>query len=176
MIQSAFTEALVADGPHPQWQAQLQLFGQFVGVWDLDWTGYQADGSSMTVKGEWIFGWVLEGRAIQDVWICPSRAERVTPGAPSGEYGTTLRFYDAKLDVWRVIWAGPGHNNLRTFTAKRIGEEIVIEQLDPERGIIRWIFSEITPDSFQWRYVSSGDQGATWSLHEAMECRRRANG
>src|SRR5262245_47305146 len=45
--------------------------------------------------GEVHFGWVLEGRAIQDVWMIPRRRDR-RPGAPvmptaGNWYGTTLR-------------------------------------------------------------------------------------
>ena len=169
----AFYEALRADACHPESLEKLALFGQFVGVWDLDWTGYEPDGSTMTVQGEWIFAWVLEGRAIQDIWICPSRTERRKPGMPSGEYGTSLRFYDGKIDAWRVVWIGPAHHNFQTFLAHEADGEIIIENHDPERGIIRWIFSAITPQSFHWRYVSSPDQGGTWTLHETMDVRRR---
>lgn len=171
---NVFVEALSPEESHAQSAEKMQLFGQFVGAWDFDWTGYQADGTAVTVRGEWIFAWVLEGRAIQDIWICPSRTERRKPGMPAGELGTTLRFYDTKVDAWRVIWIGPAHNNLGVFIARLEGEEIVMETTDAGQGIIRWIFSAITPQSFHWRYVSSPDQGETWILHETMDVRRRA--
>jgi uncharacterized protein len=38
---SAVLEGLLASGPHPEVAEQLQLFGQFVGDWDVDWIGYQ---------------------------------------------------------------------------------------------------------------------------------------
>jgi len=35
------------------------------------------DGSVEVGDGEWHFGWALDGRALADVWISPSRAARV---------------------------------------------------------------------------------------------------
>src|SRR4051812_8763384 len=39
------------------------------------------------------FAWVLEGRAVQDVWIMPRRGQRSGP-RPLDTYGTTLRLWD----------------------------------------------------------------------------------
>ena len=83
--QSALADALVADGPDPEHAEALMLFGQFVGESELDWTGYDEDGNeTLTERGEWIFGWVLEGRAVQDVWIIPGRERRGRVGSRKG--------------------------------------------------------------------------------------------
>jgi hypothetical protein len=161
--QSSLAGALVADGPYPDHAEALMLFGRFVGEWDFDWVAYGRDGEQSTAeRGEWIFGWVLEGRAVQDVWILPSR-----------EYGTTLRFYEPRLDVWLVTWSGPVNGARRTFVARRSGDEIVQEGRT-ERGYpLRWIFSEIAEDSFSWRSVVSEDGERTWRLREEMHVRRK---
>ena len=39
---------------------------------------YRVDVGARHLKGEVHFGWVLEGRAVQDVWVMPPRAERTT--------------------------------------------------------------------------------------------------
>ncbi len=54
-------------------------------------------------SGEWHFGWALEGRAVQDVWIVPPRGElrRGDAAANVNSYGTTLRVYDPDIDAWR---------------------------------------------------------------------------
>lgn len=56
------------------------------------------DGTRVKGKGEWHWGWVLDGRAIQDVWIAHNDVSQ--SNAPITEWGTTLRFYDPKTDVW----------------------------------------------------------------------------
>src|SRR5437016_14590126 len=77
--------ALGADGPAHQNTDKLMFFGQFVGNWEFDMTATKPDGSQVTGKGEWYFGWVLEGRALQDVWIFPGRGQSELRG--SWEYG-----------------------------------------------------------------------------------------
>ncbi len=52
------------------------LFGWFVGAWDFDVTNIAVDGTKHEFKGEWHFGWALEGRAIMDPWITPRRSLR----------------------------------------------------------------------------------------------------
>src|SRR4026208_78746 len=67
------------------------VYGCLVGSWDVDvlhWWGTNGTGQGM--RGEVHFGWVLEGRAIQDVWMAPRLADR-RPGLDPAQdmYGTT---------------------------------------------------------------------------------------
>jgi hypothetical protein len=157
----AMISALIADRPHPAHADQLRLFGQFVGSWDVDIRNYPPDGPASRVEGEWHFDWVLEGRAIQDVWIAPKRALRRAADPAPGEYGTTLRFYDPKLGAWRSTWIGPGRGVVRCFIARPVGAEIVLEGSFEPGVTTRWIFSDITPTTFHWRSVESRDGWAT---------------
>jgi hypothetical protein len=68
--------ALAATGPDPDHAEELMLFGQFVGSWEFACIEYEPDGRSRNEPGERHFGWTLEGRAVQDVWILPARAAR----------------------------------------------------------------------------------------------------
>src|SRR5262249_2735493 len=78
---SAFIEALHADAPAPDIAAKMDLYGRFVGSWQSDIVTHAPDGSRHIGHGEIHFGWVLQGRAIHDVWMIPRRSERV-PGRP----------------------------------------------------------------------------------------------
>lgn len=180
-IKSDFTfqphsavEGLGADGPAPELADKLHLFGQFVGGWEFDWMGYDSDGSIQTIegKGEWHFAWALEGRAVQDVWILPSREERLRLGVPVDEYGTSIRFYDPTIDAWRVAWSGPVNMNVRTFIARQVGNEIILEGTNAQGLPLRWIFSNITKQAFDWRNLISEDGGQTWRMQEKVEVRR----
>jgi hypothetical protein len=166
-------EALASDGPSPEIPEEEDLYGRFVGSWDFDYTAYGAEGDVTKAVGEWHFAWALDGRAIVDVWICPSRAEREREGAPPGEYGVTVRFYDASVGGWRSTWHGPAFGNVRPFVAKREGDEIVHRGVTSEGHALHWIFSDIRDDAFHWRSVVSEDDGATWRMREEFDARRR---
>lgn len=171
-LHNEISKALLSDAPNETLGEKLNLFGQFVGEWDFEWTGYNDDGTSQKVNGEWIFNWILEGRAVQDVWIIPTRANRIKPGMPDGEYGTTVRFYSEKDDAWKVVWIGPIKNRLNTFLAKEIKDEIVMEAENEKKFQMKWIFSEITNNSFRWRSIINED-GENWKLVQEMIVTRK---
>lgn len=165
-------DVLLSDGPRPGHAPELMQFGQFVGAWDLDILYFDKSGElTRQVKGEWHFGWVLEGRAVADVWIVPRRGERSPSGPPAGEYGMSLRFYDQDLDQWRSTWLGPVNKVVFPFIAKKVGDEIVLRRDDDGR-LIHWVFSDIATDTFTWHNMSSIDDGRTWHVEQMFKARR----
>ena len=173
MRDDGLVEALHATGPAGPDADQLQLFGQFIGSWNIVWSGLDAAGRTHTARGELYFGWVLGGRAVQDVWIVPGRGE---PGAgvpPLAFHGSTIRFYDASIGAWRSTWMDPVNGRVRRFVGRPAGGEILLisDEDDPQ---LRWRFTDIRPDSFTWRGEVSRDGGATWAQDEEMRITRRA--
>jgi hypothetical protein len=170
--ESAMIEALRASHPRASLADKLQLFGQFVGSWNVEITNFRPDGSLETVEGEWHFGWVLDGRAIQDVWIAPKRSLRAG-NEEIGEYGATIRFYDAKIDAWRSTWIGPARGWVLPFIARQIKDEIVLEGDFAPNPSRKWIFSDITVDSFHWRAIESSDGWLTLRKVQEMFATRQ---
>lgn len=160
---------LVAPGPYVPETEVLRTFGRLVGSWDLDVAYHLADGQVEHRPGEWHFAWILEGRAIQDIWRVPGPE----PGSAPRGYGTTLRSWDPELGAWRVTWVSALTGGTTSFIASRAGGEIVMEA-QGEADQFRWIFSDITPTSFHWRAVSTPDGGRTWTIEQEMSARRRA--
>lgn len=109
---------LDSTGPEETLKTRLDLFGQFVGDWTFDVTNFNLDGPKLQGSGVWYFAWVLEGRAIQYVWTAHYRPSK--PGDLERGYGTTLRFYDPKIDAWRVTWISPLSDTIILFTAPRL--------------------------------------------------------
>lgn len=166
--------ALRATKPCPILGDKLSLFGQFIGSWEVNIVYYAADNTvARKMQGEWHFGWVLDGRAIQDVWIAPKRALRM-PGSDGEEYGATLRFFDAQLNAWRSTWIGPVKGMVRPFIARPMGDEIILDGSFAEGVLTRWIFSDITPDTFHWRAVESRDGWKTHQLQQEMFAARQS--
>ncbi|HEX2912979.1 MAG TPA: hypothetical protein VH186_19390 [Chloroflexia bacterium] len=173
LTQALALEGLTATGPSLELAGKMDLFGQFVGSWEATGASYNEDGSfQQSMQGEIHFGWILEGRAVQDVWIFPTLAERREKGLPVDEYGSTIRFYDSNMDAWRVIWISPVNRNVRVFTARPVGDEIVIEGLNTQGQAVRWIFSNITQQSFHWRHVLWIEGEQKWHLVEEIEVHR----
>jgi hypothetical protein len=125
-----------------------------------------------TARGEVHFGWVLGGRAVQDVWIVPGPGEAGAEVPSDAFYGSTLRFFDTALDAWRSTWIEPVNGRVRKFIGREENSEIVLVSLD-DNPLLRWRFTEIGPDTFTWLGEFSTDEGRTWQLDERMEGRRR---
>jgi hypothetical protein len=64
---SDMIEALKAQEPHASLGEAAGDFGQLVGTWDLTCERYAADGTRTSSRGVWHFGWIVDGRMIQDV-------------------------------------------------------------------------------------------------------------
>ena len=158
---NSLVEVLHAEGPDPERQTQLALYSWLIGRWQFDITTFAEDGATHQGRGEIHAGWVLEGRAIQDVWMIPRLADRgpgvaQMPGAGNW-YGTTLRIYDPHLDAWHILWSDPATGFFSRQIGRARGRDIVQEGPDPRGGKMRWTFNEIDTDSFHWTAEHSVD-------------------
>ena len=169
-----FHSALVAAGRSPEIPEANDVYGWLVGSWNLDVYRYGIDVSTKHLTGEVHFAWVLEGRAIQDIWIMPQRSER-TPEMEKlpSTYGTTLRVWDATIQAWRVSWVNPVTGTRDELIGRREGKDIVQIGTHANGAPIRWLFTEITPDSFRWTGEVLEADGKTWRLEAEFHARRK---
>src|SRR5207253_2254127 len=70
---STLLDTLQSKRPNAALAPKLRLYGRFVGSWDVDIDYHPAEGAAKHARAEWHFSWVLDGRAVQDVFIFPSR-------------------------------------------------------------------------------------------------------
>jgi len=164
MTASSFVDALLTAGPAADRADKIGLYRWLIGDWEMssviyDDAGTRRDGP----HGEIHAGWVLEGRAVQDVWILPGLF-----------YGSTLRVYDPGLDAWHILWSDP----LKGYYVRQIGrarENDIVQDGHDLAGVpLRWTFTEVRPTSFHWIGERSSDGGATWHRQIEMFPRRAA--
>lgn len=158
-MSDALSAELHAGQPHASLGNQRHVFDRFVGAWDCDYTNYAEDGSVSTrYPGRVTFGWILDGRAMQDVWLgWPSDGKTVDPVV-----GTSIRFLDLTSGEWTVIWVLPQAGVITIVKGGVCGDRIVLRGEGDDRSLRRWSFNDIRPDSFIWRGERSTDGGATW--------------
>jgi catechol 2,3-dioxygenase-like lactoylglutathione lyase family enzyme len=159
----SFIETLQSAGPASDRADKMGLYGWLIGDWTMEATIYADNNVRREARGSIHFGWVLEGRAIQDVWILPGFF-----------HGTTLRVYDPGLDAWHILWSDP----LKQYYARQIGRvqgsDIVQEGRNEAGEAIRWRFTDIAGDTFCWLGERSSDNGRTWQLQSRLLARRVA--
>ena len=161
-------EGLPAAGPSVEHRQKLMLFGQFVGDWEIvECRSLQRTGRWDVSRGEVHWRWVLDGSAVQDVWMTyDEEGHRMVPD------GTTVRFYDPTIDAWHSVWLAPPQHAVRVFIGRPVGKEIVLEGEADCTPPIRWIFSEIAHESFRWRGEQRETPDAHWTPYEEMRIRR----
>ena len=174
ITQDSFLEVLSPSGRSPEIPETLDVYGWLIGSWELDVYYYKAiDVSARRIKGEVHFGWVLEGRAVQDVWIMPRRSERTTGlDKTNNMYGTTLRVWDAAIQAWHITWINPVTGHREEQIGRRSGKDIVQVGARADGTPTRWMFTEITPDSFHWTGESLLPDGKTWKLEGEFRAKR----
>lgn len=157
---------LIADGPDPERAEAMQLYGQFIGSWDVTVSEHFPP---QTYPAEWHFGWILHGRGVQDVFGQPSL----------NDHGTTVRIYDHTTDRWAVSWFGPSgaagsaEPSIRHFQAEQVGDEVVQSGAEFEGSPMRWIFSDIGERHFHWRNEIFFDDAPDWIVVQEMDATRR---
>lgn len=166
------TAALRATSPHPALADQAQVLGRLVGTWDVEYTTFAKDGTASRRTGEFIVEWVMDGRAIQDLWIVHPSGER-----KEREVYTDLHWFDAKSRTWRSAFVDPEHGSVAKFTGGPVGNDrYVIETPDFGSNQTRWSFYDIRRDTLAVRGEASNDDGKTWKLESEYKMkRRRAN-
>jgi hypothetical protein len=167
--REAMIRVLGSLDPSPSLGDEAQTFDRLIGSWDADFGFHRDDGTVYHKNGELHFGWVMDGHAVQDLWI----------GYPTGEekertIGTTFRFFDTNLKQWHIVFINPQFNYVVTTQGGREGDRIVLRGLDSDGLPIRWTFSEITLQSFHWQGEKSHDGGNTWVVEEDHHMKRRA--
>jgi hypothetical protein len=171
-------DALHSSAPAADRADKMGLYGWLVGSWATDIIAHEESGARHTYRGEIHAGWVLEGRALQDVWMIPPRSERRadTPlprlAVTGAWYGTTLRVYDPNIDAWHILWTDPATQFYARQIGRARGPDIVQEGRLENGALLRWSFTRITPDSFRWLGEVSADGGTTWRLQVEVLARR----
>lgn len=167
-IRAAMIDVLGSPTPNPSLGEEAQTFDRLVGSWDAEFTFHRGDGTVFRKTGELHFGWVMDGHAIQDLWI----------GYPAGDQkertvGTTIRFFDTHLKQWRIVFINPQFNYVVTTQGGREGDRIVLRGVDTDGVPIRWTFRDMTTESFRWQGEKSHDAGKTWTVEEDHHMKRR---
>jgi hypothetical protein len=173
-LASTLHSALAASGRSPEIPEAADAYGWLVGSWVLDVRHYWGiDVGQRGIKGETHFGWVLEGRAVQDVWIMPRRSERTAKlDKNMNMYGTTLRVWDPSIQAWRITWRNPAGDHHEEQIGRWSGKDVVQIGTRPDGTPTRWSFTEIMSDSFHWLGEALEPDGKSWRLEGEFRATR----
>lgn len=165
-----FITALCSNARNERILEEYDFFGCLIGEWNIVWNDHLEDAEPRRVKGEWIFSRVLDGTAVQDLFIVPSREERLMDRQPDAEYGTTLRIFNPKIMAWDIFYGCMGE--AIRLTARKIGEEIILTE--NMTGKMRYVFSDINTSSFLWRKERMDDSNEWKTIAKVIAERKNS--
>lgn len=173
-VQGNFHAALCAPRRSPEIPESADAYGWLIGSWKLVVCRYAGiDVGERGIVGEAHFAWVLDGRAVQDLWIMPRRSERtVSLGKTMNMYGTTLRIWDSSIQAWRITWSNPAGDHYEEQIGRWSGKEVVQIGTRINGTPTRWRFTEITADSFHWLGEALETDGKMWKLEGEFRAKR----
>ena len=162
-----FLDALVSTRRAPELAETDEIFGFLIGSGDLEAVLHDGDGQTQTRRGELHVARVLEGRAIQDLFIFTRRADRAAGVPAQGDrYATTIRTYDRMRRAWRVEFINPADDATSArLLARRNGHGITMEGALSDGTPIRWRYEAITPISFHYSAEQRADECERWRLY-----------
>jgi hypothetical protein len=170
-FSAMFADALVSSERSAEISAEDDLYGGLIGEWDVRVRDIEA-GSAFDSNGTWHFARILDGRGIQDVFICPPRPKHGIQSGSRGRYGTSVRTFDPAMNRWRVVWFNPLAGAFDVLYARKYGGAIIQEGMSRTGKQIRWVFQEIAPTKFHWTGETQQPDGA-WLLEAEFFGKRK---
>ena len=135
-------------------------FGINVTPWQYALTQFEAQNScSGCAAARTVWG----GKANLDEFIVDS------PGAGVKIEGVALRLYDAASQQWRIYWANSKRGIVDPPVVGRFsngrGEFFGMDELDGRAILVRYVWSNITPNSAHFEQSFSVDGGKSWETN-----------
>jgi uncharacterized protein len=162
-----FASILVSDSRSEDIDPAFDIYARLLGNWKLKMIDYNLNDRTQRLhSGIWFFSRTLEGRAIQDVLVSPDFTERSNRETIDGNrFGNTFRMMNPKTHEWHVDWFNPVTGIHNELMARVEGDSIIQETAETDGVTMRWVFENITADSFYWHGENSTDKGKTWILN-----------
>ncbi len=135
-----------------------------------DWVFEANDQQYGKYGGRWSAIKLVEGQILDEYRV-------LDPDGGTIYVTTTLRNYNEKAQRWELIGADAGQGLQDFGTARRIGDEVHIEQrfgvTAGRPSLWRIRYYNIKDDSFSWSADRSMDDGKTWTVgYMHIEARR----
>ncbi len=146
---------------HPQAPPETEQYAFLIGEWSCTTRFQKPDGSGEFNEGHatWTGEYILDGWAIQDLWV-----RRLADGREF--HGTNIRSFNPETKKWDNRWLPAGSLQWVYYESEMQADTMVMtggEGSDPFGDYVdRNTFSEITPEHWRWRKDRSYDGGKTW--------------
>jgi hypothetical protein len=143
---------------------ESKQFDFWVGEWDVTWTGSEGQpGGTATNRVEKTLG----GCAVE---------EHFTGVTGNNLAGHSVSLYSVRDKAWKQTWVDNQGGYIDLTGEFKDGAMTLVHHgttLDGKPLMSRMVYTNIKPDSFDWRWESSRDGGATWKILWPLHYQRK---
>ena len=164
-------KVLQASQPEATLRQAAAAVDRLVGDWSVDYVDIAKDGKATRRTGRFVVRWVLDGRAVEDVWIVDPSGTR-----KEREVYTDVRYFDPNLRTWKAVFFDPEHASVASFTGESGGDGLILHSPDLGAPDSRWSFINVRADSMVFRDEASDDGGKSWRLRSEYHLTRHSTG
>ncbi len=163
---------LITTTKNPNAPEATEHWGKLVGNWDIIFESVDASGTvQQEFEGEWNWFYMLNGHAIQDVFILPPRNQASDPN--SIFYGVGIRIFDEDSGKWQSVWVDTSNKILELREASSTDEKIILHQTNAKGEKLRISYFDIAKNSFEWKQEVFDEKTETWILTQLIHAKRR---
>jgi len=139
------------------------------GQWKVNDWQIKNDGTWQALNGaQWTFTPIQKGNGLKDEWVSYS-SDKVSPSG----YGNGLRSFNPVNKVWQAAWLSSRSGEMEHYVGEEKNGEVVFTSKQAINGrLSRNVFSQVTPQTFNWRIEWSRDDGANWLTVYRVEASR----
>jgi hypothetical protein len=183
VVASMFAATQAAEGLPQSTESGPETCGTGVGEHAFDWEfgEWTVELSRLQQPLTGSTGWAhYEGRSVvRRVWGGRANLGELEVEGPEGRIvGLSLRLFDPVARQWRIHWASSRTGELGQAMVGQFGEgrgEFYNHETFGGRPVlVRFVFSDITHDTFRFEQAFSTDGGATWEANWIARFRRVA--
>jgi hypothetical protein len=138
-----------------------EQFDFWIGEWDLTWADNGRGRNTITK--------ILDGKIIQEQFTSLSQGD--TPPF----VGMSVSAYNAQTEQWQQTWVD-NQGSYLDFLGGMVGDKMILSRQAVAEGEPiqqRMVWADIEPDSLNWTWERSDDEGQTWQVLWAIQYRRK---
>ena len=130
----------------------------WVGDWTLGSTQFQ-NGKEVKGEGENLLKKTLNGRVIEENFSF------------SNFIGRSWTVYNPKKKLFKQTWVDNSGAYL-LFEGGKVGNSVILNQIDSAGPAQRMVFSKIKEDSLTWEWMSRAEGAKDWTVNWRLEYQR----
>ncbi|WP_420320844.1 hypothetical protein [Flagellimonas sp.] len=162
---------LLSHAKNDEAPASTDHWGQLVGNWDIVVEMLDASGEiKHSFNGEWNWFYVLNGMAIQDVFILPKRKEATDQNL---FYGIGLRIYNEKLNKWQTAYMDTSNRQMDMGEAISTAEKITLMETNRKKEKIRITYFDFQNNTFKWQQEVYNEDKKAWQITQLIHATRK---